>query len=269
MLKQRIITALIMAPIAIAGIFLLPIAGFAVFVGLVLAIGAWEWANLAGFSGPWRYLYAVISALLMLGVYFLPASLSLMVGLAWWLLAFVLVVKYPKLASVWSSRAARSVIGMVILGAAWISMLQLKMLPDSDYLILLLFLLIWGADIGAYFSGRAFGKRKLAPDVSPGKSWAGFFGGMITALAIAAAMALAMSKPPLMSTDGLVFLLICLAVAMISVLGDLTISMFKRNAGVKDSSGLLPGHGGFLDRIDSLLAAGPAFAALILLVGWN
>jgi phosphatidate cytidylyltransferase len=268
MLKQRIITALIMAPIAIAGVFLLPVPGFAAFVALVLLVGAWEWANLAGFSGPWRYLYAIVSALFMAATYFLPASLSLGAAMAWWLLAFVLVVSYPKLVEAWSSRLVRSVIGLVILATAWISMLQLKLLPDSDYLILLLFLLIWGADIGAYFSGRAFGKRKLAPQVSPGKSWAGFFGGMVTALLIAVAMTLVMNKPVLVSVDGLVFLGVCLGVAMISVLGDLTISMFKRNAGVKDSSNLLPGHGGFLDRIDSLLAAGPAFAAMILLVGW-
>jgi|TARA_B110000263_G_C15147364_1_gene436178 phosphatidate cytidylyltransferase len=146
-------------------------------------------------------------------------------------------------------------------------MVQLKTYPDSNYLIVLLFLLIWGADIGAYFTGKAFGKRKLAPRVSPGKSWAGFYGGLATALIIGSLMALVSPNTvQLVSVEGMIFLGCCGFVAVVSVLGDLTISMFKRNAGVKDSSNLLPGHGGFLDRIDSLLSAGPLFALIVWVV---
>jgi phosphatidate cytidylyltransferase len=133
-------------------------------------------------------------------------------------------------------------------------------------LILSLMLLVWGADIGAYFFGRAFGKRKLAPRVSPGKSWAGFFGGLFTSVCIAAGLALYLQVP----VSQLFVVLLCAAVVVLfSVVGDLTESMFKRQMGIKDSSQLLPGHGGVLDRIDSLTAAAPVFALLLLLSGWT
>ncbi|HAK52966.1 MAG TPA: phosphatidate cytidylyltransferase [Gammaproteobacteria bacterium] len=268
MLKTRILTALVIAPLAIAGVFFLPEVGFAVFVALIMAVGAWEWALLAGYTGIQRILYAVFVTALLPAAYFVPSTLILALGALWWLAAFVLVLAYPSLVRVWSSTLARSTIGLFVLIPAWQAMLLLKTHHDSNYLILLLFLLIWGADIGAYFSGKAFGKRKLAQDVSPGKSWAGFFGGLVTALAIAIAMSLIIQSPDILSIDGVIFLVGCVVVAMVSVLGDLSISMFKRNAGVKDSSNLLPGHGGFLDRIDSLTSAGPVFALFIMFYGW-
>jgi phosphatidate cytidylyltransferase len=133
-------------------------------------------------------------------------------------------------------------------------------------LILAVMVLVWGADIGAYFSGRRFGKRKLAPQVSPGKSWEGVFGGLLTTLLICVGVGIYREWSffsMLLGMFGTV------AVVMISVVGDLTESMFKRQSGVKDSSNLLPGHGGVLDRIDSLTAAIPVFAALLLLSGWG
>ena len=133
----------------------------------------------------------------------------------------------------------------------------------------MLFFLIWGADVGAYFSGRTFGKHKLAPKVSPGKSWEGFWGGLVFAVAIAALMVSWLGKPVLNSPDGILFILSCAFIVMISVLGDLVESMFKRNRGIKDSSHLLPGHGGILDRVDSLLSAGPFFAILIIVLDWK
>ena len=127
-------------------------------------------------------------------------------------------------------------------------------------------LLVWGADIGAYFFGRALGKRKLAPRVSPGKSWAGLFGGLLTSVCIAAGLAVYLQVP----VSELVLLLLgAVVVVLFSVVGDLTESMFKREMGIKDSSQLLPGHGGVLDRIDSLTAAVPIFALLLLLSGWS
>ena len=144
------------------------------------------------------------------------------------------------------------------------AMVQLKSRPDSTFLILLLFFLIWAADIGAYFAGRAFGKRKLAPRVSPGKSWAGFFGGILASVAVGLAMLAWRGTVPTADAATALFVLACLAVAIISVFGDLTISLFKRERGIKDTSNLLPGHGGFLDRLDSLLSAAPLFALLLL-----
>tara|TARA_B100000029_G_scaffold418025_1_gene422918 strand:- start:122 stop:934 length:813 start_codon:yes stop_codon:yes gene_type:complete len=269
MLKTRILTALVIAAIAIAGVFLLPEIGFAVFVALVIAVGAWEWALLAGLSGAWRILYAGFITALLPGAYYVPSTLVLALGVGWWLAAFVLVLGYPNLVRVWCPRLIRSVIGLFVLIPAWKAMLLLKTYPDSNYLLLLLFFLIWGADIGAYFVGKEFGQRKLVPHVSPGKSWAGFFGGLVTALVIAIAMSLIVQNPEVLTIQGVMFLGGCIAVAMMSVLGDLSISMFKRNAGIKDSSNLLPGHGGFLDRIDSLLSAGPVFALFILFFGWT
>lgn len=269
MLKQRIITALILAPIAIAGIFLLPRLEFALFIGLFITAAAWEWGNLAGFEGAGRVIYAALIALLLPGAWFLPPLWILAVGAVWWLLAFFLVIRYPAAVDLWASRWVRCLIGVVLLVPGWSGLLVLKSGPDSNYLILLLFFLIWGADIGAYFAGRAFGDRKLAPRVSPGKSWAGFYGGLALALAIAVAMSVWFGKPDLVSGRGVVFLLACALVVMISVLGDLAESMFKRHRGIKDASNLLPGHGGVLDRIDSLLSAGPVFALFILVYGWG
>ncbi len=269
MLKQRVITALVIAPVAIACVFFLPFIGFAVFVGAVLTIAGWEWANLAGYDGAPKLAYAAFIALLMLGAWFAPSMAVLALAIVWWVLAAMLVVLYPKLDTLWGASITRSLIGIVVLVPGFVSLVELKQSLDANFLILLLFFLIWGADVGAYFSGKAFGKAKLMPRVSPGKSWAGFYGGMITALIIASAMALWLGKPDLTSEGGVIFLLACLLVAVVSVFGDLTISMFKRHRGIKDSSNLLPGHGGFLDRIDSLLAAGPVFAVYILLTGWT
>ncbi len=258
-----------MAPIAIVGVFFFPPLAFAVFVGAILTVAAWEWANLAQLEMTWRYGYAAVLALLFAGSYFVPPGLLLGIALLWWLVALVLVVTYPKTASAWYQKPLVIALGPLVLVPAFMSMLVLKAEAEANFLILLLFFLIWGADIGAYFSGRAFGKAKLAPAVSPGKSWAGVVGGMITAVAIALGMALWAGYPALASAEFGIYLLACLAVAVISVLGDLAISMFKRERGIKDSSQLLPGHGGVLDRIDSLLAAGPLFAVLLLILGWR
>ncbi|MEX2365886.1 MAG: phosphatidate cytidylyltransferase [Pseudohongiellaceae bacterium] len=268
MLKQRIITALILAPVAMAGVFFLPPIEFSLFIGLILAVAAWEWANLAGYTGIYCYFYSAGIVILLVISWFVPPLFLLIPGILWWCLALYLVVRYPQGAGLWSSTAVRSLFGVFMLIPGFISLVQLKLMSGSEFLILLLFLFIRGADVGAYFFGRALGQGKLAPEVSPGKSWAGFYGGLITALVIAIVMAVVHGSPDLGSGRGIIFLLGCAFVVMISVVGDLAESMFKRNRGIKDSSNLLPGHGGILDRIDSLLSAGPAFALFILSFGW-
>ena len=142
----------------------------------------------------------------------------------------------------------------------------LKGWPLGNWLIMTVMVLVWGADIGAYFSGKALGKRKLAPQVSPGKSWEGFYGGLVTSLLITLAIGLARDWGIGQMLLGLVGAAVVVA---ISVVGDLTESMFKRRSGIKDSSNLLPGHGGVLDRIDSLTAAVPVFAVLLWAAGWG
>jgi phosphatidate cytidylyltransferase len=274
MLLQRILTALILLPVALGGFFLLDGGAFALFIGAVVTLGAWEWGRLAGFSGQGpRVLYAggVALALWLLyglgdrlgliGGVPLSAAVLLVLALGWWLVASALVMTFPASAARWNGRLSRLLIGLLILLPAWQGLVLLKQWPLANWLIITVMVLVWAADIGAYFSGKAFGRRKLAPRVSPGKSWEGFFGGMALSLLLTLGLGLYRGWP----TSQLLLALVAAAVVVaFSVIGDLTESMFKRQAGIKDSSNLLPGHGGVLDRIDSLTAAIPLFALLLL-----
>ncbi|WP_296218446.1 phosphatidate cytidylyltransferase [Pseudomonas sp. UBA2684] len=269
MLKQRVITALVLLPIALGGFFLLDGATFAVFIGAVVSLGGWEWARLAGFTAQsQRVGYAALVAGLLFALYQLPvlAPLVLLVAVLWWCLATLLVIGYPASSRHWASTPVKLLIGLLILLPAWQGLVLFKQWPLANGLILAVMVLVWAADIGAYFSGKAFGKRKLAPHVSPGKSWEGLVGGLLTSLLIALGVGLYRGW----ALDECMLALAGAAlVVLISVVGDLTESMFKRQSGVKDSSNLLPGHGGVLDRIDSLTAAIPVFAALLWLAGWG
>ncbi|GAA3940343.1 phosphatidate cytidylyltransferase [Litoribacillus peritrichatus] len=265
MLKQRIITALLLAPLAIGGIFFLPYEYFALFVGAVAMIGAWEWANLAGFESQLkRVAYSVVIGLAMFGIYTAPGINVLSIGIAWWGLALVLVLAYPGLASLWAAKWMRLAIGVLVIVPFWKGLLWLKLQENSELVLLYLCLMVWGADVGAYFAGKKWGVSKLAPKVSPGKSWAGFWGGMVSAMIIGISVGVFVGMSPVQ----LIILALVSAVTIaVSVLGDLTESMFKRYRGIKDSSQLLPGHGGVLDRVDSLTAAAPVFALLLLISG--
>lgn len=262
MLKQRIITALILLPIALCGFFLLAGASFALFIGVVVTLGAWEWARLAGFPAQSaRIAYAVVVAALLFLLYLMPglAPWILVAAVIWWAVATWLVLTFPESSKHWSSAVCKLAIGLLILLPAWQGLVQIKQAPAGNLLILSVMVLVWGADIGAYFSGKAFGKRKLAPKVSPGKSWEGVYGGLLACLLITVVVGVVRDW----SAPQLLFGLLGAAVVVfISVVGDLTESMFKRQSGIKDSSNLLPGHGGVLDRIDSLTAAVPIFAVL-------
>lgn len=264
MLKQRIITALILAPVVLAGVFLLPPVAFAVFIGVIILIGAWEWAGLSGFNGWQRYIYALVLMPMLVGAWYAPATPILIAGLIWWILALWLVASYGSRRHLPDSSWLKALLGPLVLVPAWVGLLQLKLQPDSTYLISLLFFLIWGADIGAYFAGRAFGRHKLAPDVSPGKTWEGVAGGLLVAIVIYILMDAGYGTYQMFSQGWLLALLACVFIVLLSVLGDLTESLFKRERGIKDSSALLPGHGGILDRIDSLVAAAPVYSLLFL-----
>lgn len=273
MLKQRVITALILASIIIGCLFFLSPKGFAIFTALVLAVAAWEWANMAGMvSAAGRWTYALVLLLVMAGSAFLPVMPVLGVLSAFWVLMAVAVVFYPRLASLWEPVPVRAGIGMILIAGAWLALnhlrtgaLSLGLAESNLLLILYTFLVVWAADIGAYFAGRTFGKRKLAPAVSPGKTLAGVGGGL-TAVAVLAAVAGAWSQ---LGAAGLVqLLMVSLVTAVAAVFGDLLESMLKRHRGIKDSSHLLPGHGGVLDRLDSLLAAIPVLALCFTALGW-
>lgn len=269
MLKQRIITALLMLPIALGGFFLLEGLDFALFIGAVVTLGGWEWARLAGFAAqPLRIAYAALVAALLCALYLLPvlAPWVLLAAMLWWLFATLLVLNYPASNRFFHSVLSKTLIGLLILLPAWQGLVLLKQWPAGNLLIIAVMALVWGADIGAYFSGRAFGKRKLAPLVSPGKSWEGVFGGLLFCLLLTLVVGFRRDWGLVEQLSALGGTLL---VVMLSVVGDLTESMFKREAGIKDSSNLLPGHGGILDRIDSLTAAIPLFAVLLWIAGWG
>jgi phosphatidate cytidylyltransferase len=272
-LITRIITALVLAPIAIGGVFLLDPRGFSLFTGVVITLGAWEWANMSGLVRQvHRVLYALAVVVLLFFLRDLPAMPVLWLALAWWLICFALVRSYPAGTHAWGSVPVRMLMGLPVLVPAWVGLNHMRTAGlyygDADnnlLLILYVFCVVWVADIGAYFAGRAFGKAKLAPRVSPGKSWAGVWGGLLAVAIFAAIISqLAGARWP----DAVLLVLATLVTGGVSVLGDLLESMLKRFRGIKDSSGLLPGHGGIMDRIDSLTAAIPVFALMITLLGW-
>lgn len=269
MLKQRVITAAVLLPIALIGFFLLEGLAFALFIGVVVVPGAWEWARLAGFAGQFaRIGYASFVALMLFALYRLPVLAAWLLSLSaiWWLVATALVIGYPASQRYWGGRVGGLVIGLFILLPAWQALVVLKQWPQGNWLIVAVMVLVWAADIGAYFCGKALGRRKLAPQVSPGKSWEGLIGGLITSLLTTVCVGLYQDWSPRV----LVLALLGAAlVVVISVVGDLTESMFKRSSGIKDSSQLLPGHGGVMDRIDSLTAAVPVFTVLLWLAGWG
>jgi phosphatidate cytidylyltransferase len=188
-------------------------------------------------------------------------------SLFWWLLGLLFVISYPRHVARWSSKGVQVVIGLFILVPTWIAVVGLHSLGhNGPYLVLYLLSLIWIADSGAYFGGRSFGKHKLAPHVSPGKT----LEGVLSAFLATAIYAILIT--PWFDIDGNLrvgFVVLSLVTVAFSILGDLSESMFKRHAGVKDSGNLLPGHGGVLDRIDSVTAAAPVFVVGLWLGGFN
>jgi len=279
-LKYRLLTAIVLIPIVIAALFLLSPANFGLVVIAVSALGAWEWAQFAGWhSQAKRIGLAIVFAAILLAMQFsIPdiTSLSsspmilygLWAGLVWWVVAIVLVVTYPASASWGKSVIIRLLFGVLTIIPFYCGMMALRTVGyQSDtaigaWWLLYVMLLVWGADSGAYAFGRTIGRNKMAPKVSPGKTWEGLVGGLITAGIISWVFS-AYAPIPVMPDYLLVTSII---VVVVSVFGDLTESMFKRQSGIKDSSHLIPGHGGILDRIDSLTAAIPVFAGLNLLI---
>ncbi len=256
-----------MAAVFLTVLFFAPLPVFYCFASVIVLVGAWEWANLSGLTRrPARMAYTAFFALLMLGVWFWQTFFAPIVyqpvflasGVCW-AIALLWVQTYPSSALLWRPKAVRAAMGFAVLMPAWLSLIYLRGSPQGHWLVLAVILLVAAADIGAYAAGRAFGRRKLAPMVSPGKTWEGVAGGVLAAVVIAAGYAL-------VAAPSLVWLpiLIAVPIALVSVLGDLFESMLKRHRGIKDSSQLLPGHGGVLDRVDGLLAALPIFAMAAL-----
>lgn len=262
MLKTRIATAVVLAIIVLSVLFAMPpVAGVAL-VALMMLAGAWEWSRFAGLAGaPARLGYVLVAGLTGALAWVSSGDWAawqwLMAAAAlWWLVAFVWLALAPQHVNPTVAAFA----GLCTLVPAWVGLARLLLhsAHGAAYVFYLL-LLVWAADIGAYFAGRAFGRLKLAPAVSPNKTWEGLGGGLLGGLLVAWFGAGYFDLPllPFVALGG--------ALVLASVVGDLTESMFKRAAGLKDSGTLLPGHGGVLDRIDSITSSVPFF---VLGLGW-
>jgi len=267
MLKQRLLAALVLIPAFLAALFLLPQWAWAALMGLVVLLAADEWARLSHFGKSVHAVFMVLTLGLLVGCYRL---LNMGSPLAWWLIgasvAFWLVLAPFWVGGHWRGAhpLLRVVVGWVLLIPTWIAIVELRLVGPG--LVLYAMGMIWLADSGAYFSGRMWGRHKLAPSVSHGKTWEGVAGAMV-AVAILAFIVAVYGKDVFLAgytVETGLFVLACCFVVAVSILGDLFESHIKRQAGVKDSSSLIPGHGGVLDRIDSQTAALPLFFALCL-----
>jgi phosphatidate cytidylyltransferase len=258
-LKERVITALIAVAVLLLVLFALPRAAAQAVIALLILAGAWEWSGFLGSgSTPIRAMYVGLVAVLMgLVTWQAPQinGLLFQVAVAWWICALVWTLFYPTPIPA----AVRWVAGLLVLLPLYNALVVLYL--ASPAVLLGALLIVWAADTGAFVAGKLFGRVKLAPQISPGKTWEGVIGGLATVAFLAVVGAY------LFDARVAVLVPFCLAVACASVVGDLTVSMFKRTAGLKDSGSIFPGHGGVLDRVDSVAAAAPLFALGIAWTG--
>jgi phosphatidate cytidylyltransferase len=260
MLRTRILTGSVLGTLLLLGLFLLPPFWSVLAFGAVFTIGAWEWAGFGMLRGTVaRASYAIVVALVLLLCWRSTSEYGHLIALlsaacGWWVIAFLWLALAPG-----RHRAALTLIcGLAVLAPAFVALARLQISTHGPargpFIVLWLVLMVCAADIGAYAAGRAFGQRKLAPRVSPGKTWEGAVGGLAMVAVVAWGGAAYFGLPPLAAVA------FGCAVGIFSIIGDLTESMFKRAAALKDSGTLLPGHGGLLDRIDSVTAAAPLYA---------
>lgn len=265
MLKTRIITAVVLLLAFSADLFLASVDVFALVLGFVVAAASWEWSRLSGVSGESAQLsYAALGGVLALIALYIPYSDQLMkwfllAGFVFWLTVPVLFYLSPRQRAVEGLNSLGLALGILVFVVAAVAMQYLRSdAPQgSSWLLFYSLCVVWFMDIGAYFCGRRFGHRKLAPSISPGKTWEGVYGGLAATAILFFVVLLAADWA---EGNGFKLLVATLFSAAASVLGDLYESRMKRSAGMKDSSQLLPGHGGVLDRLDGVLAAIPVFA---------
>jgi phosphatidate cytidylyltransferase len=293
MLLQRIITASILATLIALAVFMLPADYFSIVLGVITLIGAWEWLNLVRIESRLKrrlFIFALIVP--MLGIYFWTQLLQVIyfagekfnLGLPdvryysgilewlvvppvlFWILAMVLIRNLPSTMLKLDMRVRyKALIGWFVLLAAWMFLSRLRSLYGAEITMYLL-VLIWAADIAAYFAGKKWGKTQLAPEISPGKTVAGLYGALASSLICGIALVLiykVYNSKVIIAAD---FVFLSILTVLISIYGDLFFSLVKRQRGVKDSGSLLPGHGGILDRVDSLIAAAPFFYAGVYLI---
>ncbi len=273
MFKQRVITAIPLVLGFLALLFNLNPLNFSLVMVSIVLLAGWEWSNLMGLQAKTQKSVYLALLVLILGVAGLSldlfGALNVSLGQTFclaasclWAVIFLWVQGYPSSAILWSPRPILGLLGLVLLSTTWIAIVLIIHQPHGPWLLLFAVAVVALADIGGYVAGSLFGKRKLAPQVSPGKTWEGFFGGIFLQCILIATMASFMPE----KITIVMLLALVIPVSLYSVLGDLFESMIKRHSGVKDSGTILPGHGGVLDRIDGLIAALPLFILLFLLL---
>ncbi|WMS86963.1 phosphatidate cytidylyltransferase [Pleionea litopenaei] len=291
MLKQRIITAVLLLPLVGILLFVLSLHEFAAALVIVLYLMAWEWGRLGDLrSGMARSFYAMLVALSALGVWYLAPALEFWPStwfIEWhltstlvvywlsfvaWACAFLMMLLSAKHRSFWASHHwPRLLLGWIILLGFWVSVIAIQGSSTivepyrGAYLVLFMLFMIWGADVGGYLFGKLWGKRKLAPAISPGKTWEGALGGVFLSSVVATVGIFVLDLP---TAHPLAVVAAVLLLVVVSVLGDLFESLLKRQVQIKDSSQLLPGHGGLLDRLDSTIAVAPFYVLVAKLLGW-
>ncbi len=285
MLLQRIITASILAALIALAVYQLAIEYFSLVLGLITLLAAWEWSNLISLNSTLkRVLFLLSLTLPMLGIHFWTLLLELIASsfdwtdvrtysgaLEWlvvppvlfWILVMLIIRKNPSGAlAIKMKTRYQLVMGWFVLLATWMFLSRLRAFYGTDMTMYFL-LLIWTADVAAYFIGKKFGTVKLSPEISPGKTVQGMYGAVAAGMVCAIILSVLFQLPIMIASD---FVLLSALTVLISVYGDLFFSLIKRQRGVKDSGSLLPGHGGILDRIDSLIAACPFFYAGVYLI---
>lgn len=270
MTRTRFLAALVMAPVAIAAILMLPTQWMMVLAAVLFLAGLWEWFDLAEIEDTLARTVLLVANLGVMvaivwasrwsaGFTLVLFKLASVIGVIWWLLALLWLGRY-KFASDHDTHARvfKLAAGALTVIPAWCALAWIHAEePNGHRWLLTALAIVWAADTGAYFAGRTFGKRKLAPLVSPNKTIEGLIGGVIAGIAVGVVFSLLSGAQ---SAQLPAVALVALVAVLFSVVGDLFESLLKRHAGVKDSGDLIPGHGGILDRVDGVLAALPVFA---------
>ena len=277
MLLSRILTALVLLPLAIAGILYLPTNYFALVTALIFIIAAFEWTKISSIGSFYDVLFLCLVSIFMyfLWIYGINDKeqflFIIFVSVVFWIGSIFFIVNFPRYCTIWSLQLGlKFLIGFMVLIPSWYAMLLLKNMHTVQLsnlhmtgaeLLLIMMVMIWVADSGAYFSGKKWGTAKLIPNVSPGKTKQGAYGAIISTCLVAVIFSVIFLTQNIMFN--LYIALFTALIVMTSIIGDLFESMYKRNSGIKDSGKILPGHGGVLDRIDSLTSVSPIFYVLI------